>query len=127
MDVGSVAGRNGVAPLTRICRGADLGHASTEGARAQGVCRAGSLHRGRPADRAVTVACLYLPKGGLPAERQKSGGMRDQPDGGVKYERKQRFFAAFARELKPEQAGRAARGREFRSSATSTWRTPSMT
>ena len=48
VDVGSVAGRNGVGTTDPHFPGADLGHASTEGARAQGVCRAGSLHRGRP-------------------------------------------------------------------------------
>src|SRR5690625_2967783 len=40
------------------------------------------------ADAPLTVACLYLPKGGLPAELQRPGRMREAPDGGARYTRK---------------------------------------
>jgi exodeoxyribonuclease-3 len=65
------------------------------------------------ADHPVTVASLYLPKGGLPAHLQQPGRMREAPDGGARYERKMGFLKGFARHL--ERSRRAARrnGREF--------------
>lgn len=114
-DVGSVAGRNGVAVLTRLPPVA-VRTWMTHPPRARGL-REFATH-GRYlevdlADRPVTVACLYLPKGGLPAERQRRGTMRDQPDGGAKYERKQRFLTSFARELNRNRVAALRAGREF--------------
>ena len=59
------------------------------------------------ADAPVTVASLYLPKGGLPAHLQRPERMREAPDGGAHYERKMRFLAGFSRQL--TSARRAAR------------------
>ena len=65
------------------------------------------------ADRPLTVANLYLPKGGLPAELQRPGSMREQPDGGAKYARKMGFLAGFARELQRNRLAAQRAGREF--------------
>lgn len=65
------------------------------------------------ADVPVTIACLYLPKGGLPAHLQRPGRMREAPDGGARYARKMRFMAAFARYLTRTRRAAAAAGREF--------------
>ncbi len=113
---GDRAGRNGVALLTREKPVA----VRTWGA--AGVPLARGLREfvteGRYvevdlADRPVTVASLYLPKGGLPAHLQDPRRMREAPDGGAKYERKMRFLSAFGRHL--DHARRAARheGREL--------------
>src|SRR5699024_12358597 len=40
------------------------------------------------ADAPLTVASLYLPKGGLPAHLQRPARMREAPDGGARYARK---------------------------------------
>src|SRR5690625_2134871 len=58
------------------------------------------------ADAPLTIASLYLPKGGLPAELQRPERMREVPDGGARYARKMGFMAAFARYL--TRARRAA-------------------
>lgn len=60
----------------------------------------------------LTVASLYLPKGGLPAHLQKPGG-RETPDGGAKYERKMGFLASFARQLERSRKAAKAAGRDF--------------
>lgn len=135
-DAGQLAGRNGVALLTR---------AEPEAVRSWGagalVRAPGDAHvelrepaerdvlarelkafatEGRYlevdlADRPLTVASLYLPKGGLPAELQEKlgGNGRDKPDGGAKYERKMRFLKGFARHLTRARRAAAAQGREF--------------
>ncbi len=115
IDAGSVAGRNGVALLTRVPPAA-VRNWVTHPPKARGLnefAGQGRYIEVDLADRAVTVACLYLPKGGLPAERQKAGGMRDKPDGGAKYERKQRFFAAFTKELNRNRLAARRAGRDF--------------
>lgn len=115
-DPGDRAGRNGVAVLTREAPVA----VRTWGA--AGIPLARGLREFVPqgryvevdlADRALTVASLYLPKGGLPAHLQDPRRMREAPDGGAKYERKMRFLSAFGRHL--DHARRAARrsGREL--------------
>ncbi len=114
-DCGSVPGRNGVAVLTREPPAAVRSWATVP-PRARGL-RA-FAHEGRYievdlAGARLTVACLYLPKGGLPAHLQKPGGMRDQPDGGAKYARKMGFLDAFARELDRSRRAARAAGREF--------------
>lgn len=115
VDVGSVAGRNGVAVLTR--RPADAVRTwVTHPPKARGLSEFATHGRYIEvdlADRPVTVGCLYLPKGGLPAHLQRPGSMREQPDGGVKYERKRRFLASFAREVNRNRRAALRGGREF--------------
>ncbi|MFV8172450.1 MULTISPECIES: exodeoxyribonuclease III [Mycolicibacterium] len=114
-DLGTLPGRNGVAIATRMPPAAVRSWA-THPPVARGL-RA-FAHEGRyiEADLAgapVTVGCLYLPKGGLPAELQRPGSMREQPDGGAKYRRKMGFLDAFARELTRNRRAAAATGREY--------------
>lgn len=114
-DVGSSAGRNGVAVLTRLSPAA-VRTWVTHPPRARGLCEFATHGRYIEvdlADRPVTIACLYLPKGGLPGDRQRPGAMRDAPDGGAKYARKQRFLTAFARELDRSRLAALRAGREF--------------
>ncbi|MGD8148785.1 exodeoxyribonuclease III [Ornithinimicrobium sp. Y1694] len=133
-EPGQIAGRNGVAVLTRqrpvavrtwdadvLVRAPGEDHLHTEPAPdriplARGL--AAHAHEGRYvevdlAEAPITVASLYLPKGGLPAHLQKPGRMREAPDGGAKYARKQRFMAAFARHLTRSRRAAATDGREF--------------
>lgn len=65
------------------------------------------------ADVPLTLACLYLPKGGLPAELQRPERMREAPDGGAKYARKMGFMAGFSAYLTRTRRAAAAQGREF--------------
>ncbi|WP_454163843.1 exodeoxyribonuclease III [Gordonia iterans] len=114
-DVGAIPGRNGVAVLTRTAPHAVRSWADAPPkARGLGVF----AHEGRYlevdlADRPLTVGCLYLPKGGLPADLQRPGSMREKPDGGAKYARKMGFLAAFRRELDRNRRAALAAGREF--------------
>lgn len=133
-EPGQIPGRNGVAVLTReapvavrtwdaevLVRAPGEDHLHTEPAvddlpLARGLGR--HAHEGRYvevdlAEAPVTVASLYLPKGGLPAHLQVPGRMREEPDGGARYERKMRFMTAFARQLARTRRAAAARGREF--------------
>ena len=133
-EPGQLAGRNGVAVLTRerpaairtwdaevLVRAPGEEHLHTEPAPdrvplARGLSR--HAHEGRYlevdlADAPVTVASLYLPKGGLPAHLQIPGRMREAPDGGAKHARKQAFMAAFARQLARSRKASLAAGREF--------------
>ena len=133
-EPGQIAGRNGVAVLTRqrpvavrtwdadvLLRAPGQEHLHTEAAPddvplARGLGR--HAHEGRYvevdlAEAPITVASLYLPKGGLPARLQIPSRMREAPDGGARYERKMRFMAAFARQLTRTRRAAAARGREF--------------
>ncbi|SOC58212.1 exodeoxyribonuclease-3 [Ornithinimicrobium cerasi] len=133
-EPGQVPGRNGVAVLTRerpvavrtwdadvLVRAPDETHLHTEPAPddvplARGLARHASEGRYVEVDLAeapVTVASLYLPKGGLPAHLQVPGRMREAPDGGARHDRKMRFMAAFARQLARTRRAAAARGREF--------------
>lgn len=112
-DHGTIPGRNGVAILTREAPSAVRSWASHP-PRARGL--GAFAHEGRYLEvdlAALTVACLYLPKGGLPAHLQRPGSMREKPDGGAKFERKMRFLAAFARELDRNRRVALAAGREF--------------
>ncbi|MFE5774268.1 exodeoxyribonuclease III [Brachybacterium sp. NPDC056505] len=65
------------------------------------------------AEAPVTIASLYLPKGGLPAELQRPERMREAPDGGARYARKMAFMAAFSTYLARTRRAAAAAGREF--------------
>jgi exodeoxyribonuclease-3 len=133
-DAGQLAGRNGVAALTRARPAAARSWGAGVLTRAPGdghVELAVPEERGRLArelrafategryvevdlaDVPVTVASLYLPKGGLPAELQVPGRMREAPDGGAKCARKMRFLAGFARHLTAARRTARAAGREF--------------
>ncbi|GAB3106385.1 exodeoxyribonuclease III [Janibacter alkaliphilus] len=129
-DPGRLAGRNGVAVLTRQPPAAVRTWSGRATAFAPGSAPVEieaptpTLARGLSryadegryvevdlADQPLTVASLYLPKGGLPVELQKPGRMREEPDGGARYERKMHFMSAFARHLdrvrrQARQAGR---------------------
>ena len=132
-DEGGLTGRNGVAVLTRLPPVAVRGWGPGVLVRAPGETHleltendvawplARDLrpfaHEGRYvevdlAEAPVTVASLYLPKGGLPAELQRPGG-REEPDGGARYARKMRFLAGFARHLLSARRAAAARRREY--------------
>lgn len=135
-EAGRLKGRNGVAVLTRerpeavrtwagtaLLRAPAEEHAATEstppGTMARGLAPFASEGRymeidlGRAPHRPpLTVANLYLPKGGLPAHLQTANG-RDAPDGGAKYQRKMGFLAAFARQLDRSRRAAKAAGRDF--------------
>ena len=114
-DVGSIPGRNGVGLLTRHELEA-VRSWSVAPPKARGLGAYASHGRYIEvdlADRPLTVACLYLPKGGLPGHLQRPGGMRAETDGGAKYERKMAFLAGFARELDRNRLAAARAGREF--------------
>lgn len=133
-DPGSIAGRNGVAFLTRHAPAAlrtwgapvlrrgpgstatDLEEAGDSIPLARGLSP--FVDEGRYlevdlADAPVTVANLYLPKGGLPAHLQVPGRMREKPDGGARHARKMGFLDGFARQLARTRRAAAARGREL--------------
>lgn len=65
------------------------------------------------ADIPLTVASLYLPKGGLPAHLQRPGRTREAPDGGARYERKMAFMRGFARQVTAARRAARTAGREF--------------
>ncbi|MDL9937696.1 exodeoxyribonuclease III [Gordonia sp. ABSL1-1] len=115
VDIGSIRGRNGVAILTRR-QPAAVRTWATHRPAARGLSAfagEGRYIEVDLADHPLTVANLYLPKGGLPAELQRPGSMREQPDGGAKYARKQRFLTGFARELQRNRVAARRAGREF--------------
>ena len=131
-EPGQIPGRNGVAVLTReaptavrtwdgtavvIAPGQEQ-HVveAPPGTLARGISRYATEGRYVEVDlvdRPLTVASLYLPKGGLPVELQKPGRMREAPDGGARYERKMHFMDAFARQLARSRKAALAAGRDF--------------
>lgn len=131
-EPGHIPGRNGVAVLTRVppaavrtWDGAAVAIAP-DGRRERVEAPVGPMARGMAryategryvevdlADRPLTVASLYLPKGGLPAELQKPGRMREAPDGGARYARKMHFMDAFARQATRSRKAALAQGREY--------------
>ncbi|MFC4602437.1 exodeoxyribonuclease III [Rhodococcus kronopolitis] len=132
-DEGTLAGRNGVAVLTRLRPESVRTWSGTALLRAPGETHTDTVDlapmplarglrefadQGRYlevdlADAPITVASLYLPKGGLPAHLQKPGRMREAPDDGARYERKMRFLDAFARQLARSRRDARARGRDL--------------
>ncbi|MFT4288830.1 exodeoxyribonuclease III [Nocardioides sp.] len=117
-DAGEVAGRNGVAVLTRTPAAAVRTWSVPDLARSLPRPLRRHATEGRYvevdlADVPLTVASLYLPKGGLPAHLQDPRRMREAPDGGARYERKMAFMAGFARYLTLARRAAAAAGREF--------------
>ena len=133
LETGTLPGRNGVAVLTRqppgavrTWSGAALLGAPDEALTsipaedrvplARGLSRFAAEGRYLEVDLAeapLTVASLYLPKGGLPAHLQRPERMREAPDGGAKYARKMQFMDGFARYLTRTRRAAAAEGREF--------------
>ncbi|GAA4519516.1 exodeoxyribonuclease III [Brachybacterium paraconglomeratum] len=133
LDTGTLPGRNGVAVLTRRPPAAIRTWSGTAllGAPeapltpvlapdhvplARGLGRFAAEGRYLEVDLAdapLTIACLYLPKGGLPAHLQRPERMREAPDGGARYARKMGFMAAFSRYLVRTRRAAAAAGREF--------------
>lgn len=132
-DQGTINGRNGVAVLTRHAPEAVRGWGAGVLVRAPGenhleatdhdvawplardLRRFGGEGRYVEVDLAeapVTVASLYVPKGGLPEHLQRPGG-REEPDGGAKYARKMTFLAGLARHIGHARRAAAARGREY--------------
>ncbi|TQC41807.1 exodeoxyribonuclease III [Rhodococcus sp. WS4] len=132
-DEGDVAGRNGVAVLTRHAPVAVRTWSGTALVRAPGELHTERVeldpvpltrglgefaNQGRYvevdlAEAPITIASMYLPKGGLPAHLQKPGRMREAPDGGARYDRKMRFLSAFARQLTRSRRTARANGREL--------------
>ncbi|WP_026928139.1 exodeoxyribonuclease III [Granulicoccus phenolivorans] len=96
-DAGSLAGRNGVAVLTRTePEAVRTGFGSRE-----------FDHEGRYIEvdlPRLTVASVYIPKGGTPYEDEASL---------AKHERKLRFLDKFSRELTKSRRAAARAGREF--------------
>lgn len=117
-DAGEIAGRNGVAVLTREPAAAVRTWSVPDPDRPLPRALRKHATEGRYvevdlADAPLTVASLYLPKGGLPAHLQDPGRMREAPDGGAKYDRKMAFMAGFARHLAASRKAAAVQGREF--------------
>lgn len=132
LDTGTIPGRNGVAVLTRQAPEAVRSWSGSalvgdpDSLRPVAAPDRATLARELRAftaqgryievdlrDAPVTVASLYLPKGGLPVELQRPGRMRETPDGGARYDRKMAFMAGFARYLTRTRRAAAATGREF--------------
>lgn len=133
LDTGTLPGRNGVAVLTRrppaavrTWRGTALVGGPTGPLEpvpapdhvplTRGLGRFAAEGRYLEVDLAeapLTIAGLYLPKGGLPAELQRPERMREAPDGGARYARKMGFMAAFSRYLVRARRAAAANGREY--------------
>ena len=132
-DPGVLAGRNGVAVLTQVPPVAvrswgslphlispdgtvgpsPAGDADVLARELRAFADEGRYVEVDLAEAPVTVASLYLPKGGLPAHLQIPGRMREAPDGGIRYERKMAFLNGFARQLDRSRRAAKARGREF--------------
>lgn len=117
-DPGRLAGRNGVAVLTRRPPTAIRTWAEPDPDRPFPQKLRAHAHEGRYvevdlADMPLTVASLYLPKGGLPAHLQDPKRMREAPDDGAKYHRKMAFLSGFARYLSTARRAAHAAGREF--------------
>jgi len=117
-EPGERAGRNGVAVLTRepaaAIRALDPADYAFPLARElRDFAAEGRYIEVDLADRPLTVASVYVPKGGLPAHLQRPGRMREAPDGGAAYERKLRFAAGLSRHMGRSRRAAAARGREF--------------
>lgn len=115
-DAGTLPGRNGVAVLTRSEPVAVRTWNVSDVPLARGLRE--FAHEGRYievdlAEAPLTVASLYIPKGGLPAEWQRPGNTREVPDGGAKHLRKMRFLDAFARQLSRNRIAARNRGREY--------------
>ncbi|GAA1800397.1 exodeoxyribonuclease III [Nostocoides veronense] len=117
-DAGARAGRNGVSVLTREPPAAVRtllpdGYAVPVARELRPFADQGRYLEVDLADRPLTVASVYVPKGGLPAHLQKPGRMREAPDGGAAYANKMSFAAGLSRHLDRSRRAAAANGREF--------------
>lgn len=118
-DEGNRAGRNGVAILTRLPPKAVRtwsepgGFGFTLARELPAYAAEGRYLEVDLADAPLTVASVYVPKGGLPAHLQLPGRMREKPDGGAAYRRKMRFAAGLARHVARARRAARVRGREF--------------
>ena len=116
-DAGQLAGRNGVAILTReppvAVRSWHQMPGPTLARELKPFATEGRYIEVDLADRPITIASLYLPKGGLPAHLQQPGRMREAPDGGARYDRKMRFMRGFARQVTASRRAAKANGREL--------------
>ena len=67
------------------------------------------------AEAPITIASLYLPKGGLPEELNTKPGRSGQidPDNPARYARKMAFLTGFATHLTRARENASAQGREF--------------
>lgn len=117
-DAGTRAGRNGVAVLTREPPAAvrtlrPEGYDFTIARELRAAVDQGRYLEVDLAEAPVTVASVYVPKGGLPAHLQIPERMRERPDQGAAYESKQRFTHGLSRHLQRSRRWASARGREF--------------
>ena len=133
-DAGQLAGRNGVAILTRERPAGVRSWGAGVLVRAPGDSHVDVVERSETdalarelrafssegrylevdlSDRALTVASLYLPKGGLPVHLQAGRVRPGEADDGDRYARKMRFLTGFARQLTRSRRAAAAAGREF--------------
>lgn len=113
-DEGDRKGRNGTAVLTRMPPVAVRTWADGPVARGlRAFAGEGRFVEVDLADAPLTVASLYVPKGGLPAHLQVPGRMREAPDGGARFDRKMGFLASLSRELTRARRDAARRGREY--------------
>lgn len=110
-DAGNRAGRNGVAILTREPPAAVRTFPHLRGHR--DFAAEGRYLEVDLADLPLTVVSVYVPKGGLPADLQRPGRMRETPDGGAAYARKLRFLAWLGRHTIAARRRARAAGREF--------------
>lgn len=118
-DPGQLAGRNGVAILTRVPPVAVRTWSPTDdwsfpvARELRAFADEGRYVEADLADAPLTIASVYVPKGGLPAHLQIPGRMREAPDGGAAYVRKLRFARGLTRHLERSRRAAASRGREF--------------
>ncbi len=113
-DEGDRKGRNGTAVMTRVPPTAARTWADGPVARGMRAFAAeGRFVEVDLADAPLTVASLYVPKGGLPAHLQVPGRMREAPDGGARFDRKMRFLDSLSRQLTRARRDAARRGREY--------------
>nr|WP_160319569.1 exodeoxyribonuclease III [Gordonia sp. NB41Y] len=105
--------RRGAAHATAAGRRAHLGESSASGPRPRRVRRARALHRGR-SGRPAAHGGLPVSAEGRPARAPATARIdAGAPDGGARYERKQRFLDAFTREVNRNRLAAARAGREF--------------
>ncbi|RCK69834.1 exodeoxyribonuclease III [Desertihabitans brevis] len=109
LDAGSLAGRNGVALLTRERPSAvrtGIGHTA--------FAREGRYLEVDLDGAGLTVASLYLPKGDRPHADAVAGRSVDGGGAaGARHRRKLRFMASLARQLTDSRRAAARAGREF--------------
>jgi len=112
-DPGQLAGRNGVAILTR--RPA-LSFTWTDTGTPNPFAQEGRLIGVHLADAPLDVICVYVPKGGVPLEVAPEDGGREgytPAQQQARYERKAGFLRRLTAEINTRQAGAEAEGRQL--------------